>query len=75
MYSLTIVIVGAAAGLIVGLGLGLLWGRQSSPSGQKHREVERKLDQVAECYETASELEPLDAMEKLDIEAALAELE
>lgn len=46
MYSLTIVIVGAAAGLIVGLGLGLLWGHQSSPSGQKHREVERKLDQV-----------------------------
>jgi tetratricopeptide (TPR) repeat protein len=36
---------------------------------------ERKLDQVAECYETASELEPLDAMEKLDVEAALAELE
>ena len=46
MYSLTIVIVGAAAGLIIGLGLGLLLGRQSSPSGQKHREVERKLDQV-----------------------------
>jgi uncharacterized membrane-anchored protein YhcB (DUF1043 family) len=46
VYSLTIVIVGAAAGLIVGLGLGLLWGHQSSPSGQKHREVERKLDQV-----------------------------
>ena len=46
MYSLTIVIVGAAAGLILGLVIGLLWGRQSSPSGQKHREVERKLDQV-----------------------------
>lgn len=46
MYSLTIVIIGAAAGLLIGLGLGLLWGRQSSPSGQKHREVERKLDQV-----------------------------
>lgn len=46
MYSLTIVIVGTVAGLIIGLGLGLLWGRQSSPSGQKHREVERKLDQV-----------------------------
>ncbi|MEP5568493.1 MAG: DUF1043 family protein [Halioglobus sp.] len=46
MYSLTIVIVAAAAGLISGLVIGLLWGRQSSPSGQKHREVERKLDQV-----------------------------
>lgn len=46
MYSLTIVIVGAAAGLFLGLGIGLLWGRQSSPSEQKHREVERKLDQV-----------------------------
>lgn len=46
MYSLTIVIVGAAAGLIVGLGLGLLLGQRSSPAGQKHREVERKLDQV-----------------------------
>ena len=46
MYSLTIVIVGAIAGLILGLGLGVVMGRQSSPSGQKHREVERKLDQV-----------------------------
>jgi len=46
VYSLTIVIVGAAAGLIVGLGLGLLLGQRSSPAGQKHREVERKLDQV-----------------------------
>ncbi|WP_075998584.1 YhcB family protein [Pseudohalioglobus lutimaris] len=46
MYSLTIVIVGAAAGLIIGLGLGLLLGQRSSPAGQKHREVERKLDQV-----------------------------
>lgn len=46
MYSLTIVIVGVAAGLILGLGAGLLLGRRSSPAGQKHREVERKLDQV-----------------------------
>jgi len=36
---------------------------------------DRKIDQVAELYEKASEMEPLDAMEKLDIEAALAELE
>jgi uncharacterized membrane-anchored protein YhcB (DUF1043 family) len=46
VYSLTIVIVGAAAGLIIGLGLGLLLGQRSSTAGQKHREVERKLDQV-----------------------------
>ena len=46
MYSLTIVIVGAIAGLIAGLGLGTLLGRRSSPTGQKYREVERKLDQV-----------------------------
>lgn len=36
---------------------------------------EKKIDEVAEHYEKASEMEPLDAMEKLDIEAALAELE
>ncbi len=46
MYELTVVIVAAIAALAVGLGLGLLLGRRSSPSGQKHREVERKLDQV-----------------------------
>lgn len=46
MYDLTIVIAAAIATLIVGLGLGLLLGRRSSPAGQKHREVERKLDQV-----------------------------
>ncbi len=46
MYSLTILIAAAAATLIVGLGLGFLLGRSSSPAGQKHREVERKLDQV-----------------------------
>ncbi|TDG14757.1 DUF1043 family protein [Seongchinamella unica] len=46
MYSLTIVIVGAIAGLVAGLGLGTLLGRRSSPAGQKYREVERKLDQV-----------------------------
>lgn len=46
MYSLTILIVAAAVALIVGFGLGLLMGRSSSPASQKHREVERKLDQV-----------------------------
>lgn len=46
MYSITIVIVGAVAGLVAGLGLGLILGQRTSPAGQKHREVERKLDQV-----------------------------
>ncbi len=36
-----------AAGLLVaGIVIGLLIGRRQSPSSQKHREVERKLDQV-----------------------------
>ena len=34
-----------------------------------------RLDDVTDLYVRASEMEPLDAMEKLDIEAALAELE
>ncbi|HEY5776115.1 MAG TPA: hypothetical protein VIS57_08525 [Xanthomonadales bacterium] len=34
-----------------------------------------RLDEVTDLYVKASELEPVDAMEKLDIEAALAELE
>ena len=34
-----------------------------------------KLDEVTDLYVRASELQPVDAMEKLDIEAALAELE
>jgi tetratricopeptide (TPR) repeat protein len=34
-----------------------------------------RLDDVTDLYVRASEIEPLDAMEKLDIEAALAELE
>lgn len=46
MYDLNIVIAIAAAALVIGFGLGLLLGRRSSPAGQKHREVERKLDQV-----------------------------
>ena len=34
-----------------------------------------KIDEVSDLYVKASELKPMDAMEKLDIEAALAELE
>jgi tetratricopeptide (TPR) repeat protein len=34
-----------------------------------------RLDEVTDLYVKAIELQPLDAMEKLDIEAALAELE
>ena len=45
-YTQTFLIAVAAAALVVGLLLGLLMGRRSSPAGQKHREVERKLDQV-----------------------------
>jgi tetratricopeptide (TPR) repeat protein len=36
---------------------------------------DNKLDEVSDLYIKASELEPLDAMEKLDVESALAELE
>ena len=36
---------------------------------------DRRLDEVSELYVKASELEPFDAMEKLDVESALAELE
>ena len=36
---------------------------------------DRRLDDVSELYVAATETKPLDAMEKLDIEAALAELE
>jgi len=34
-----------------------------------------RLDEVSEHYVSASEMEPKDAMEKLDVESALAELE
>ncbi|MGD8385231.1 MAG: hypothetical protein PVF89_07475, partial [Lysobacterales bacterium] len=34
-----------------------------------------RLDDVTDLYIKASEMQPLDAMEKLDVEAALAELE
>lgn len=46
MYSLSIVIVSALAALVVGIGLGFVLGRRTSPAGQKHREVERQLDEV-----------------------------
>lgn len=36
---------------------------------------DKRLDEVSELYVKASEFEPLDAMEKLDVESALAELE
>jgi len=36
---------------------------------------DRKIDEVTDLYVKASEMQPQDAMEKLDIEAALAELE
>jgi len=50
------------ANLECGNGLYLLFGN-------------RRLDEVAELYNAAAAAEPLDAMEKLDVEAALAELE
>jgi uncharacterized membrane-anchored protein YhcB (DUF1043 family) len=46
VYSTTIVVVSAVVSLLVGLGLGLLLGRRSSPDSRKYRETERKLDQV-----------------------------
>jgi tetratricopeptide (TPR) repeat protein len=36
---------------------------------------DRRLDEVTDLYNAAAATEPLDAMEKLDVEAALAELE
>jgi tetratricopeptide (TPR) repeat protein len=36
---------------------------------------ESRLDEVSELYEQAAETEPLDAMEQLDVESALAEME
>ena len=36
---------------------------------------ESRLDEVSELYEQATQTEPLDAMEKLDVESALAEME
>ncbi|MEE4146419.1 MAG: DUF1043 family protein [Halieaceae bacterium] len=45
-YSQTIVIIAGIALFVVGLGLGVLFGRRSSPAAQRQREVELKLDQV-----------------------------
>jgi hypothetical protein len=36
---------------------------------------ESRLDEVSELYQQAAATEPLDAMERLDVESALAELE
>lgn len=45
-YSLNILIAAGAVSLVIGLVIGMLFGRRSSTAGQKYREVERKLDQV-----------------------------
>jgi uncharacterized membrane-anchored protein YhcB (DUF1043 family) len=46
MDNATVQIFAGLALLIIGLGLGMMLGRRSSPQSQKNREVERKLDQV-----------------------------
>lgn len=45
-YSQTIVIIAGIALFVVGVGLGVLFGRRSSPAAQRQREAELKLDQV-----------------------------
>jgi uncharacterized membrane-anchored protein YhcB (DUF1043 family) len=45
-YSLTIVIVVGAALFVLGLGLGALLGRRTSPAAKRQRAAEIKLDQV-----------------------------
>ena len=45
-YSQTIVIIAGAALFIVGLALGALLGRRSSPAAKQQREAEIKLDQM-----------------------------
>tara|TARA_R110000823_G_scaffold91174_3_gene201106 strand:- start:24092 stop:24577 length:486 start_codon:yes stop_codon:yes gene_type:complete len=45
-FSLEVLIACAVLVLLAGLALGVLIGRRTSSSGQKYREVERKLDQV-----------------------------
>ena len=46
MEVTNIEIIGGAVLLLLGLGIGMLLGRRTSPQSQKGREVERKLDQV-----------------------------
>ena len=46
MEVTNIEIMGGAVLLLLGLGIGMLLGRRSSPQSQKNRDVERKLDQV-----------------------------
>ncbi len=46
MDSLTVLFAVGAPALILGLAIGLFLGRRTSAAGQKHREVERRLDQV-----------------------------
>lgn len=45
-YSQTIVIIAGVALFVVGAGLGMLFGRRSSPAAKRQREAELKLDQV-----------------------------
>lgn len=45
-YSLNILIIAGVALFVLGLGLGLLIGRRTSPSARHQRETELKLDQV-----------------------------
>lgn len=45
-YNLTILIAGGALLLLLGIGLGMLLGRRTSPAALKQREAERKLDQL-----------------------------
>ena len=46
VISLGTLIAAGAVVLIAGLGIGMLFGRRTSPAGQKYRDVERKLDQL-----------------------------
>jgi len=51
-YSQTIVIIVGAALFVVGLGLGMLLGRRSSPGAKRLRDLELKLDQVMQAKQT-----------------------
>ena len=46
MEVTNIELIGGAVLLLLGLGIGILLGRRSSPQSQKNRDVERKLDQI-----------------------------